>query len=101
MSTHFEYSFEWDLLKAHANAGKHGITFERASTVFLDPNAMSVFDEDASQDEERWITLGLDRSAILLVVCHAYRKEGDYNAHIRIISARKSSKNELRQYRGE
>ena len=100
MLPHFEYRFEWDLLKAHVNLRKHGVTFERASTVFLDPSAMSLFDEDSSQVEERWITLGLDRSGILLVVCHAYRKEGENSAHIRVISARKALKNEIRQYRG-
>jgi len=55
----FEYQFEWDPIKAHQNARKHGVTFERAATVFLDPQALSGFDEEHSQEEDRWITLGL------------------------------------------
>ncbi len=99
MRQYFEYRFEWDLLKAHANIRKHGVTFEKATTVFTDPNALSVFDEESSQEEERWISLGLDRSGIPLVVCHTYRNEGEHGAHIRIISARKASKNELVRYK--
>jgi len=74
------------------------VTFERAATVFLDPAALSEFDEPHSPDEERWITLGLDRSGILWVVCHTFREETGTSARIRIISARKATKNEAKQY---
>jgi uncharacterized DUF497 family protein len=65
---------------------------------FLDPNALSVFDEQHSQDEERWVTLGLDRTGTLLVVSHTYREETATSAMIHIISARKATKNEAKQY---
>jgi ribonuclease toxin BrnT of type II toxin-antitoxin system len=53
----FQYQFEWwDPVKARQNAKKHRITFERGATIFLDPNVLSLFDEQHSRDEERWIT---------------------------------------------
>ena len=94
----FEYQVEWDPAKARQNARKHWITFERAATVFLDPDALSVFDEEHSQDEDRWITLGLDRAGTLIVVCHTYREQTEINARVRIISARKATKTEAKQY---
>jgi uncharacterized protein len=95
----FENHFEWDPIKASGNLRKHGISFERAATVFEDPRALSQFDKEHSQDEERWITLGLDRSGILVVVCHTYRKENNHSAYVRIISARKAIKSEMKQYK--
>ena len=99
MYRYFEYQFEWDPLKAHANFRKHGITFERAATVFMDSRALSLLDEEHSQNEERWVTLGLDQTGILILVCHTHLKEQERGAHVRIISARKASKNETRQYK--
>ena len=98
MDKPFQYQFEWDPIKARQNSRQHRVSFERAATVFLDPNALSVFDEQHSQDEERWVTLGLDRTGTLLVVCHTYREETATSAMIRLISARKASKNEAKQY---
>jgi uncharacterized DUF497 family protein len=94
----FQYQFEWDTAKARQNTKKHGITFERAATVFLDANALSLFDEQHSEDEERWITLGLDRTGTLVVICHTYREETDTTARVRIISARKATRRETKQY---
>jgi len=94
----FQYQYEWDTIKARQNARQHRVTFERAATVFLDRNGLSLFDEEHSQDKERWITLGLDRTGILLVVCHTYREEAETSARIRIISARKATRNEAKQY---
>jgi len=94
----FQYQFEWDPIKAQRNARQHGVTFDRAATVFLDPEALSEFDDEHSQDEDRWITLGLDRGGILLVVCHTYHEESENSARIRIISARRATKNEAKQY---
>ena len=54
----FQFHFEWDPAKARQNARKHRVTFERGATVFLDPNALSLFDDQHSEEEERWITLG-------------------------------------------
>ena len=94
----FQYQFEWDTVKARQNAKKHRVTFERAATVFLDANALSLFDDQHGEDEERWITLGLDRTGALLVVCHTYREETETSARVRLISARKAIKNETKQY---
>ena len=94
----FQYQFEWDPTKARQNSRQHRVTFERAATVFLDPNALSVFDEQHSEDEERWVTLGLDREGSLLVVCHTYREETETSAKTRLISARKATRNETKQY---
>jgi hypothetical protein len=95
----FRYQFDWDPVKAQRNLKDHGIVFERAATVFLDPQALSEFDEEHSHDEDRWITLGLDRTGSLLVVCHTHREETAVSARIRLISARKAAKNEAKQYR--
>ena len=102
MERQFEYRFEWDPGKALRNARAHGVSFERASTVFLDPRALSVFDAEHSENEERWVTLGLDRAGVLLVVCHAFRakKESarDTSAKVRLISARRADRRETAQY---
>jgi uncharacterized DUF497 family protein len=100
MRRQFEYHFEWDPIKARRNLQKHGVAFERASGIFADPRALSNFDVEHSRLEDRWITLGLDRSGILLVVCHTFHQEGDRQAYIRMISARKATRNEINQYKG-
>lgn len=94
-----EFNFEWDPQKAAANAHKHGVSFERAASVFQDQEALTLFDRGHSQDEERWITLGLDSHGSLLVVCHTWREEDVPSARCRIISARKATTSEIRQYR--
>ena len=94
----FQYQFEWDTAKARQNAKKHRITFERGATIFLDPSALSLFDEQHREDEERWITLGVDHTGTLLVICHTYREEAEKSARVRLISARKATKNETKQY---
>ena len=99
MARPFQYQFEWDPAKARQNVRKHGIPFERAATVFLDPEALSDFDEEHSDREDRWVTLGLDVTGILLVVCHSHHVDSDVGARIRLISARKATKNETKQYR--
>ncbi|MGH7962569.1 MAG: BrnT family toxin [Candidatus Binatia bacterium] len=88
MEKPFQYRFDWDPSKARQNLKDHGIAFERAATVFLDPQALSEFDKDHSQEEDRWITLGLDRAGTLLVVSHTYREETENSATLRLISAR-------------
>lgn len=98
MEKPFQYQFEWDPIKARQNREEHGIAFERAATVFHDREALSEFDEEHGQEEDRWITLGLDRTGTLVVVCHTYREETETSARIRLISARKATKNEAKQY---
>ena len=88
-------SFIWDEKKAKENLEKHKISFEEAQTVFSDPNARMVFDTEHSTDEERFILLGISSGLRLLVVCHCYRED---DMVIRIVSARKATKNEQKQY---
>jgi len=87
--------FEWDDRKAWTNERKHGISFEEAETAFYDDNARLSYDPDHSQDEDRYILLGVSSSLRLLVVCHVYR-QGD--ECIRIISAREATRQEQKQY---
>ena len=88
-------SFEWDPQKDQINRRKHGVSFEEASTVFQDANALVIDDPEHSEEEERFIILGFSLRANLLVVCHCYRAS---ESVIRIISARKATKNETKQY---
>ena len=87
--------FEWDDLKAIANAKKHGVSFEEAKSVFSDERAKLIGDPDHSEDEDRFVLLGLNSVLRLLLVCHCYRSEGNV---IRIISARRASAHESKSY---
>lgn len=97
MAESFEYRFEWDPEKARRNARDHRVTFEQAATVFLDPRLLSLLDEEHGE-EARWVSLGLDQLRRLLVVCHTFREVTEQSASIRIFSARKATKNELKEY---
>ena len=99
MAKPFQYHFEWDSSKARQNLRKHGLTFERAASIFQDPDALSEFDEYHSEQEERWITMGVDSIGTVLIACHTFHESDDSNATIRLISARKATKNEVKQYR--
>ena len=88
--------FEWDENKSRINLAKHKISFEEAQTVFYDEEALVIDDPEHSQEEERFIILGFSKKANLLVVCHCYRES---ESVIRIISARKATKSEEKQYR--
>jgi uncharacterized protein len=90
-----DITFEWDEGKHAANIKKHGISFMEAQTVFTDDNGLLIHDPDHSEDEDRFILLGLSSSLHLLVVCHVYRKD---ESVIRIISARKATRSEQGQY---
>ncbi len=87
--------FEWDENKNETNKKKHKISFEEAKTVFYDEEALVIDDPEHSQEEERFIILGLSNKTNLLVVCHCYRAS---ETVIRIISARKAAKSETKQY---
>ena len=90
-----ELRFEWDFVKAAANAKKHGIGFDEARSVFADERAKLIADPNHSNNEDRFILLGLSASLRLLVVCHCYRSK---NNVIRIISARKATAAESKDY---
>ena len=87
--------FEWDERKATVNAKKHGVSFEDAKSVFVDDRAKLIDDPDHSEDEDRFVLLGLSGALRLLLVCHCYRINGNV---IRIISARKASARESNSY---
>ena len=87
--------FTWDQRKERSNRRKHGIGFAEAQTVFYDDLALVLDDDAHSGYEERFILLGMSGLLRLLVVCHCYR---DACGIIRIISARKASGSERRQY---
>ena len=95
------YNFEWDHEKAKTNKKKHKISFEQSATIFKDPRAITIYDSDHSGKEERWITLGLSSNGILLVVNHTYEQIDIKTAIIRIISSRKATKHEQKQYKEE
>ena len=87
--------FEWDTAKANSNKKKHGVSFEEARSVFYDEFAVQFFDVDHSESEERFLMLGFCDEARLLIVCHC---EVGRDNLIRIISARKATKNESKFY---
>ena len=92
------YTFEWDPIKAKKNLRKHRVSFDRAAEVFADPLAISIADEEHSKWEARWVTLGKDRSGGVLILIHTFEEVSVEECKIRIISARKASKVETRQY---
>lgn len=87
--------FEWDEAKAKLNLDKHGISFLEAKSVFYDRYARVIFDETHSGDEERFVILGLSSELRVLIVVHCYRENDEI---IRLISARKATQNETKQY---
>jgi hypothetical protein len=87
--------FTWDEAKARANVRKHGVSFDEARSAFSDEQARIIDDPDHSDDEDRFILLGMSADLRLLVVVHAYREPGEV---IRIISARKATSAERRAY---
>ena len=92
-----EFSFVWDKRKNTSNQKKHKISFEEAKTVFFDEYARIIPDPDHSEDEDRYLLLGLSSQLRCLIVCHCYRESGET---VRIISARKANKHEAKQYEG-
>ena len=92
------FEFDWDPLKAKSNFTKHGLDFERATTVFLDPLALTIPDDDHSEDEPRWITLGKDASGQYVLVIHTFTWVTNQRARVRLISARRPTKAEIRDY---
>jgi uncharacterized DUF497 family protein len=87
--------FDWDEKKNISNKKKHGVSFEEAQTAFADENALLIHDPDHSDDEERFILLGLSARLRVLIICHCYRRK---ESVIRIISVRKAKRSEQKQY---
>lgn len=93
-----QYTFEWDPRKAKTNVTKHGVIFEQAAEVFLDPLHIAIFDDAHSETEERWVTIGKARNGKLLVVAHTIAEHEDHSVTVRLISAREATSHEQRQY---
>jgi uncharacterized protein len=85
--------FHWDRTKERLNRLKHGVAFDEATTAFEDPSAITIADDPHSEDEDRYIVIGMSATQRILVVCHTYR--GDV---VRLISARRATPRERRQY---
>ncbi len=90
-----ELRIEWDEKKSKDNRRKHGVSFEEARTVFYDESAIQFYDPDHSDEEDRFILLGLSFKPQVLVVCHCFRES---ETVVRIISARRADKDEEREY---
>jgi uncharacterized DUF497 family protein len=89
--------FEWDTEKERINIQKHGVSFEQASYVFSDPYALNKYDEEHSQNEDRWLLLGKSLNEVVLVVAHTFRNN-DGIEFVRVINARKATKHEQQTY---
>jgi len=87
--------FEWDKKKERINIKKHGISFEEARTAFYDEQAIQFFDPDHSEDEDRFLLLGMSFKLRILIVCHCFRES---ETVIRLFSARKADKEEEQEY---
>ena len=90
------FRFSWDPKKNRTNLTKHGVSFEEARSAFLDENAKVYFDPDHSENEDRFILLGISFQLRVLVVCHFFRES---ETLVRIISARKANRREQKDYR--
>ena len=93
-----QYNFEWDPNKARSNTKKHGVRFEQAATVFHDPRMISLYDDEHSEIEDRWITLGMSASGGVLVVHHTFDESENDNVRVRVFSSRKAIPSEINQY---
>jgi hypothetical protein len=95
--------YEWEERKNRLNRTKHGISFEMAALVFEDEDCLVRPDRTGETGEQRWHAIGSARiepdAAVVLVVVHVYREESNGEEIIRIISARKAEKNDIRRYR--
>lgn len=93
-----QYDFEWDPQKARQNHRKHGVSFEQAATIFRDLRTASLYDDEHSEMEDRWVTLGISAGGGLLVVHHTFEEIDATHVRIRIFSSRKASPEQIKQY---
>ena len=94
----FGLEIEWDPKKAELNARKHGVSFVVAATVLRDPLSVTTLDEEHSEIDERWITIGLAANGQCSLVVHTWAQINETNAKVRIISAREAMNSERRKY---
>jgi uncharacterized protein len=95
------YEFEWDPTKEKANFNKHGVHFEQAAQVFRDPLALTIRDEEHSESDTHWITLGTDASGRYVLVVHTFVQVNEELRRIRLISARRPTRAEIHSYEEE
>jgi uncharacterized DUF497 family protein len=93
-----QYQFEWDEIKAAANVSKHSVSFELASTVFGDPGLLTAADLEHSAIEDRWISVGFASDGKMLSVAYLWSESEPPITKVRLISARRASPTEIRQY---
>ncbi len=93
-----QYDFAWDPDKARRNRRKHGVSFDQAATVFHDPRAASLYDDEHSESEGRWMTLGLSATGGVVVVNHTFVEIDNNHAQVRIFSCRKAAREQIEQY---
>src|SRR5574341_1519519 len=93
-------SFNWDVSKSQSNAWKHGISFEEAATTWTDANAIERHDVEHSEEEERWLRIGMSSRDAVLVIWFSVRVDGEEET-VRIIGARKATRSERRLYENE
>ena len=98
---HMQFDIVWDDAKAQSNLLKHGVSFAQAATVILDPLALTVFDAEHSEAEERWFTLGQTSDGRLLAVAHTYQMLETNITRVRMVSAREATRLERQQYENE
>jgi uncharacterized protein len=92
------YQFEWDEVKAVANERKHGVTFELVPSVFYDPRLLTAADLEHSETEQRWFSIGVARNGAMLSVVYLWSEADPAVIKIRVISARKATQTERKQY---
>ena len=92
--------FDWDPPKARSNLAKHGVAFRGAAVVFDDAFATTVRDDDHSNGDERWVTIGMDSATRLVVVVHTWEEDARGRIYVRIVSARRPTKREAHDYEG-
>jgi uncharacterized protein len=92
------FEFDWDPAKAHSNRRKHGVAFEEAMSIFNDPLALSRLDNESGGGEERWVTMGRNAANHLLLVVHSFEELSAERVSIRVISARRPTRREVRSY---
>jgi len=93
-----QFQFEWDEVKAAANVRKHGVSFELASTVFRDPQLVTIADLEHSDIEDRWFSIGSARNGAVLSIVYLWSEADTMTTKIRFISARHATPNEIRYY---
>jgi uncharacterized DUF497 family protein len=98
VSAQIVYHFEWDAAKARSSLRKHGVSFRAATAVFRDPLALTTYDDEHSETEERWVTLGRTENGQYLVVVHTFAQVSEVEIHVRVISARTADHQEIRDY---